>query len=413
MRPVIGDHFFRHEYARLVAMFTRRLGTQHWSAIEDAVQSALMAAVESWPLGEVPVEPGAWLYKVALNQLVGEFRKNARRGGTGLTHWQDFAPPGGAPSVRLGGELGDDLLNMLFVCCNPSIPSQSQLMLALKTLCGFGTKEIAERLFTSEANVYKRLARAKAQLRTENELDVVSNGELTRRLAAVQLVVYTLFTEGYLSSQAEGALRTDLCDEAIRLASWLATHPLTATPETYALLALMHLHAARTSARWDTSGGLLLLQEQERASWDSDRIAQGLTWLARSAEGEQFSRFHAEAGIAAEHCLAPTFAATRWDRIVACYELLDRTAPSALHTLNRAVAVAEWRGPTSGLAVLEGFDPPSWLVDSHQWSAVLADLHRRAGHTALASRYRAAALDQAPSAVIRKALARRLQPEFE
>src|SRR6185436_6212252 len=153
---------------------------------------------------------------------------------------------------------------------------------------------------------------------------------------------YSLFTEGYLSSHAEGAIRRELCDEARRLAAVLAAHPLGATPETFALLALMHLHCARMPARDDGSGGLLLLEEQDRSLWEQEAIQIGLCWLARAAEGDVFSRYHAEAGIAAEHCLAPSFSETRWDRIVECYVLLEQLAPSALHTLNRAVAVAEW-----------------------------------------------------------------------
>jgi RNA polymerase sigma-70 factor (ECF subfamily) len=137
-------------------------------------------------------------------------------------------------------------------------------------------------------------------------------------------------------------------------------------------------------------------------------IQSGLSWLARAAEGDAFSRYHAEAGIAAEHCLARSFAETRWDRIIACYELLERLAPSALHTLNRAVAVAEHRGPEHGLIVLAGLEPPSWLLGSYQWSGVLSDLHRRAGHPEIATRYRESALESAPSDAIRKALARRL-----
>lgn len=139
----------------------------------------------------------------------------------------------------------------------------------------------------------------------------------------------------------------------------------------------------------------------------------GLTWLARSAKGDVFSRYHAEAGIAAEHCLAPSFAETRWDRIVACYALLERLALSALHTLNRAVAVAEWQGPEAGLAILDGLDPPSWLAASYMWMAVLADLHRRCGHHVDAHRYRALALDLAPSTTVRDALRRRLQDGAE
>lgn len=181
------------------------------------------------------------------------------------------------------------------------------------------------------------------------------------------------------------------------------------TPETFALLALMHLHSARMPARPDGSGGLLLLEEQDRSLWDQMEIQTGLSWLARAAEGDAFSRYHAEAGIAAEHCLAPSFAETRWDCIIECYELLERLAPSALHTLNRAVAVAEYRGPEHGLTVLAGLEPPSWLLGSYQWSAVLSDLHRRAGHAEVARRYRESAFESAPSDVIRDVLARRLR----
>lgn len=170
----------------------------------------------------------------------------------------------------------------------------------------------------------------------------------------------------------------------------------------------MHLHLARMPARQDGSGGLLLLEEQDRSLWDQEQIQLGLAWLARSSEGEVFSRYHAEAGIAAEHCLAPSFSETRWERIVESYALLDRVAPSALHTLNRALAVAEWRGPAHGLAVIEGLEPPSWLSGSYLWSAVLSDLHRRAGHAVLAERHRETALELAPSEAVRRALRRRL-----
>ena len=187
-------------------------------------------------------------------------------------------------------------------------------------------------------------------------------GELTgeqfsSRLPAVNKILYVLFTEGYLSSHTEMAIRRELCDEAIRLAAILAEHPVGQISETFALLALMHLHVARMTARQDESGGLLLLEEQDRALWDRPRIQVGLEWLAKSAQGVGFSRYHAEAGIAAEHCLAPSFQETRWDRVVECYSLLERIAPSAIHKLNRAVAVAEWQGPAAGLAVLKGFEP--------------------------------------------------------
>ncbi len=172
----------------------------------------------------------------------------------------------------------------------------------------------------------------------------------------------------------------------------------------------MHLHAARMTARQDGSGGLLLLEEQDRALWDRREILVGLEWLAKSADGDAFSRYHAEAGIAAEHCLAPSFQATRWDKVVESYSLLERSAPSAIHTLNRAVAVAEWQGPTVGLALLESFEPPTWLAKSYLWAAVLADLHRRCGSAQTAMRYRDTALELAPTPAVKALLQRRLGP---
>jgi RNA polymerase sigma factor (sigma-70 family) len=409
----LAEHFFRHEYGRLVATLARRIGVRHLDAAEDAAQSALLAALESWTIGSVPDNPSAWLFRVAENRLVGELRQGARRHRLLEQHGQE-APTGAVeePVGALLGDVRDDVLRLLFVCCDEALPIESQLVLALKTLCGFEVREIAERLFTSEANVYKRLGRARSRLQElPYDLEDLSVEKLRARTPAVQSILYVLFTEGHLSSRAESAIRRELCEDAMRLTRLLAEHPVTATPETFALLALMHLHDARLPARQDGSGGLLLLEEQDRALWDRERIAVGLSWLARSAEGDTFSRYHAEAGIAAEHCLAPSFAETRWDRIVECYALLESSAPSLLHTLNRALAVAELRGPKQGLAVLEGRIPPSWLEGSYLWSAVLADLHRRCGDHEQARRHGEAALEAAPSSVVKDALRRRLGTE--
>jgi RNA polymerase sigma-70 factor (ECF subfamily) len=411
MTQELGEHFFRHEYGRLVAMLSRRVGMRHLEVVEDSVQCALLAALESWTRVGVPENPSAWLFRVAHNHVVGELRQRARHERLVAERSPgDSAAEATDPTAALGGDVRDDLLRMLFACCDEAIPIESQLVIALKTLCGFDVREIAERLFTTEANVYKRLGRARSRLRElPFELGDLSPDQLASRLPAVQSILYLLFTEGYLSSHAEQAIRRELCDEAKRLAQVLAEHPIGGTPETFALLALMHLHAARMTARQDGSGGLLLLEEQDRSCWDQAEIQTGLAWLAKSAQGDIFSRYHAEAGIAAEHCLAHSFEETRWDRIVECYALLEGLAPSALHTLNRAVAVAEWHGPSEGLALLEGIDPPSWLSVSYMWMAVLADLHRRCGNDELAQRHRDAALATAPSAALRDLLKRRLQ----
>ncbi len=409
--PALVEHAFRHDYGRLVATLVRRVGPGHLALVEDAVQAALEAALATW-VTRPPADPRAWLYRVAYNRLVQELRRDAGHARVLARIEAEPVDDVGAPAgPRFAEELRDDLLRMLFVACDDAIPWESQLVLALKTLCGFSTAEIALRLFTSEANVHKRLARARDRLRAMPDavVDPPPLDALRARLAGVHGVLYLLFNEGYLSAHAAHAIRRELCDEALRLTTLLAGHPVGAVPETFALLALMHLHVARLGARLDATGGLLLLEEQDRSRWDRGQIQQGLAWLARSAEGDVFSRFHAEAGIAAAHAMSPSFAETPWQEIAGLYARLERVTPSPLHTLNRAVAVAEWQGAEAALAILDGLVPPTWLAGSYLWDAVLADLHRRAGHAELAAQHRERADASAPTDAVRDLLRRRLR----
>jgi len=313
------EHFFRHEYGRLVAMLSCRVGVKHVAEVEDAVQSALVAALENWTVAGTPNHPSAWLFRAARNNLTGEFRKRGRRERL-LEQWaQEEHAIAGNDDVSLPGEMHDGLLRMLFVCCDENIPAESQIVLALKVLCGFDVREIAIRLFTSEANVYKRLGRARTRFK-EFDLrpDELSSEQYVARLPSCQKVLYLLFTEGYLSSSTETAIRRELCQEAIRLASILAEHESGQAPETFALLALMHFHAARLAGRQNEFGALLLLEEQDRERWDDSQIQQGMKWFSLSAQGDNFSRYHAEAAIAAEHCRAASFQETRWQEIAGC-----------------------------------------------------------------------------------------------
>lgn len=403
----LHEHFFRHEYGKLVATLTRRFGAGRLVDVEDAVHSALLKALEIWPVSGVPGNPQGWLFRVAYNELLGELRQRLRRDRIREQTASIFTSiASDATDSQACENFHADLLHMLFACCDESIPPESQLVFALKTLCGFSIPEIALRLFATEANVYKRLTRARNRLKALGRTFGEVQFEPTR-LVAVQRVLYVMFTEGYLSSNEESSLRRDLCDEAISLTSLLADAPSVRTPETYALLALMHLHSARMTARADGVGGLVLLQDQDRSLWDAEQIELGMKYLAQSAEGDRFSRYHAEAAIAVEHCLAPSFAETRWDRIIECYDILEHVAPSAVNTLNRAIAVAQLKGPTEGLAVLEGFSPPTWLTSSYLWSAVLADLHRRCDNLDAAQRFAEIACTSAPSSAIKMLLERR------
>src|SRR6185437_15708603 len=201
----------------------------------------------------------------------------------------------------------------------------------------------------------------------------------------------------------------ELCEEAIRLGRLLEEHPVGSAPETAALLALMYLNAARFDARVDGAGGLLLLEDQDRSLWDRDLIHVGIAYLHRAARGETFTRYHAEAALVAEHCLAPTYKDTNWAEIARLYQMLDSIAPSPIHTLNRSIAIAEWKGPGAGLALLEALNPPSWLIGYYLWDATLGELYRRSGNLERATTHLTRALSAAPTHAERELLRRRLE----
>jgi RNA polymerase sigma-70 factor (ECF subfamily) len=404
------EHLFRHEYGKLVAQLMRRVGFQHIDAIEDAVQWAMTQALDSWCKGPTPKNPAAWLYQVAYRHLLSMFRSKKRRDSllteNFLIEENEVLEHEEIPFI---GEMSDSMLRMLFIACNDSIPIESQIVFTLKTLCGFSIKEISFRLFISEANVYKRFGRAKKMLKNQIvDLDLPSNAAAKERLPSVHRVLYLVFTEGYLSSHPDKAIRKDLCEEAIRLVTLLVETKLGDVPASCALLALMHFHLARIYTRADDLGTLVLFEQQNREQWDKEQISVGMAYLAQSAEGDTISRYHVEAGIAAEHCLSPSFKQTRWDNIVVSYELLERIAPSPLHLLNRAVAMAEWKGPQAALAIFNAEDIPNWLSRTYYWYAVQADLMFRCGDKTLGREYAEIAIDEAPTEHIKQLLHKRL-----
>jgi RNA polymerase sigma-70 factor (ECF subfamily) len=375
---------------------------------EDAAQTALMRAVQAWSLGDLPDNRSAWLYRVASNQVLDTLRRERRseplEGEEALEDEQSIETP------YLESEVRDDLLRLLFVGADPAIAPESQLVLALKVLCGFSTEEIALRLFQSEDAVHKRLQRARTRLRELTpSLDTPPLRELEDRLPRVLHMLYLVFNEGYSSAQPDRLIRRELCEEAIRLATLLVEHAAGAVPETDALLSLMYLHTARFEARVDGAGGLLVLEEQDRALWDLQLIHRGMTYLQRSARGDRMSRYHLEAAIAAEHCLAESYAETRWDEISRLYEALERINPSPLNVLNRAIALAEWQGVDAGLKELEAMRPPAWLLGYYLWDATLGELYRRKGDREKAEAHLRRAFDAAPTHAEKALLDRRLR----
>src|SRR5436305_1519115 len=371
------EHFFRYEFGRLVAVLTRSLGVRRLELAEDVVQAALMQALQTWSRRGVPEDPAGWLYRTARNLAIDALRRES-------THAQalpslaevderELAPP----DAHFADEIGDEPLRLLFVCCHEAVPAESRVALALRTLCGFSTAEIARALLTTDANVQKRIERAWDQL--DVDFDTPAAAQLSARLDAVLAVVYLLFSQGCHVTHGDMPIRRDLCDEARRLARMLAAHPVGDVPAVHALLALMCFHGARFDARIALDGAIVLLEEQDRSAWSWSDVREGMAWLARSAAGDELTRYHVEAGIAWEHCRAPTFPDTDWRPIAEGYATLDRLAPSPPHSLNRAVAEAYLHGPQAALERLAAVLPENVPAPYPGWHAVIGAPHFRLG----------------------------------
>ena len=394
------EHFFRHEAGRLHGALTRRFGVHNLSLIEDAVQEAMLRALRTWSMGGVPPNPSAWISRVAINLALDALRHDgmsAAKEDAIAAYLEQTASA--APSADVAAAeadetvIRDDALRLLFVCSHPAVSPDAQVVLSLKVLGGFGTGEIARAFLATEAAIEKQLTRTKQRLRDAGvrfELPP-AGAELAARLDGVLATLYLLFNEGYKASRGEQLLREDLCHEAVRLAGLLVEHPVGDTPRAHALLALMLFNAARFPTRTDAQGDLLRLDAQDRSRWDRALIDRGLCHLVAAAQGDALTEYHVQAGIAACHCLAPDTASTDWTSILKHYDDLLRLNPSPIVALNRAVAVANLRGPEAGLAALAEMPDRARLERHYLYHSVSAELHwRRGQHREAAEGFRRA-----------------------
>jgi RNA polymerase sigma-70 factor (ECF subfamily) len=403
------DALYRLHAPAITASLARVFGARRLDVIEAGVQEAFVAAIEQWrDPSAVPAEPGAWLQTVARRKVVDALRRAAwfsPNSDRDLDALELEAPAPGDPH-------GDAaLLGMMFVCCHPALPLESALALALRTLCGFPIPALCRALYADEAAIEKRLARARQTLRDEAvDLDLdartLAPADLEAREQAVLRTLYVLYLEGYSVHAGPRQIDADLCDTATRLSEILVTgRP---TPRAHALHALFLLQASRLAARTDDAGALIPLDRQDRARWDRGLIARGLEHLAAAASGDVLAAFHLEAGIAAAHALAPTYAATPWRTIVGLYDRLLALAPSPVIAMQRAIAIGCADGPQAGLRALALVAGDGRLDDDPVLAAAIGQLQAARGDVRAARTAYRRALELAGTEPERRFLADRL-----
>jgi RNA polymerase sigma-70 factor (ECF subfamily) len=397
----------------MIATLTRVLGPRHLAVAEDAVQDALMTAMQQWPFRGIPGNPEAWLFQVARNRAFDRLRHGKMAAGKEPDIARASAAiesPQAAPLLR--GELpsvDDDQLGLLFLACHPSLPAEARVALALKLVGGFSVGEIARALLSQESAVAQRLVRAKRSLRDEHvSFGMPAPADLPERLDSVLDTIYLMFNEGCAATSGDHLIRDEVAGEAIRLALMIAAHPALAAPKPWALVSLMLLHAARFPARVDSEGTLFLLRDQDRGKWDRSMIAEGMRALDRASAGDRVTAFHLEAGIAACHAAAASWASTDWPQIVALYDDLLALTRSPVVAMNRAVAISRVEGALSGLAALDAIENLAALERHPLLPAIQAELWREAGDADRAIRCYRAALGLARSAPEQRWLTSRL-----
>ncbi len=358
-KPVnqLVDHLFRHESGKMIAVLSRLLGLQYLQTAQDIAQDTLLQALHTWSYKGTPDNPAAWLYHVAKNKAVDYLRREKTFRRVRSQHayllQSEYTTNPTIHSFFEKGEIEDSELKMIFACCHPSIPVDSQIALALKTLCGLSVTEIANAFLKDEETIAKRIYRAKEKIRSENiELELPSSPQLQQRLDAVLHCLYLLFNEGYNSSHPQQLIREELCQEAMRMAYMLTQTPLTNLPRTSALLALFCFQASRLKARLDDGGNIILLKHQDRSRWYQPLIQKGYFFLDQATEKET-SVYHLEAAIAYLHASASSFETTDWRAIYFLYKILADKHPTPFVALNKAIAASYAISKEAALAELK------------------------------------------------------------
>lgn len=365
---------------------------------EEVVQESLLAALEKWPQQGIPDKPGAWLMTAARRRAIDLLRRDKR-------YAEKLALLERTPLGDTRTE-ADDRLRLIFTCCHPALSQEAQVALTLRAVAGFTTEEIAAAFLVSESTMAQRIVRAKRKIVGANiPYRMPSGSQLMPRVNAVLAVLYLMFNEGYLSRGTSAGMRRDLAEDALWLASLLA-ELMPGQAEVLGLVALMHLHLARSKARFDPDGEMVLLADQDRSRWDRNGITEGLAILHRAAALDSPGPYQLQAAIAAVHAEAPSWAATDWRQIIALYDALIRMSDTPIVRLNRAIAVSRVSG--AQVALGEVNDLALALSEYHLFHATRAELLDELGEKALAREARTRALELCQNPAERSLLQRKL-----
>jgi RNA polymerase sigma factor (sigma-70 family) len=376
---IATQHLMRDLAPQVLGVMVRRY--RDFATCEDAVQEALIAAAAQWPREGVPENPRAWLIHVAIRRITDAVRaESARRHRETLTVSMVPADEQIALAADTDGATErDDTLDLLFMCCHPTLSPASAIALTLRAVGGLTTAEIAKAFLVPEATMAQRISRAKQTIEVAGRQFEMPAGEaLASRLTAVNHVLYLIFSEGYASSSENELIRTDLSGEAIRLTRMLR-RLVPDNTEVAGLLALMLLTDARRAARTGPAGEIVPLDQQNRTQWDPVAIAEGVALISETLPRRMIGPYQLQAAIAAVHDEAPSAEGTDWPQILALYEVLQRLSDNPMVALNQAVAAAMVHGPAAGLQQLDALAADPRLTGHHRLEAVRGHLRERAG----------------------------------
>lgn len=365
-------HLFRTEYRKIVSVLAKLFGFAQIEIAEDIASDTFLAAAETWGLKGVPAQPTAWLYSVAKNKAINYLNRSQHFNNTITPNLKNDEAKATELNIDLSAKnINDSQLQMMFVICHPSIPSEAQIGLSLRILCGFGIDEIAEAFLTNKETINKRLYRAKEKLwQQQIEITLPPPAEIEQRLQNVLTTIYLLFNEGYYSVSTNTTVRKELCMEAMRLCYMLVENKATNKPEVNALLSLMCFHASRFDARTDSRGEVILYKEQNTELWDADLISKGEYFLNCSAAGNKLSKYHLEAGIAYWHTHKED-TPEKWENILQLYNRLIQIEYSPIAALNRTYALAKANGKQQAITEAEKLK----LTDNHFYFTLLGELY--------------------------------------